>query len=46
MGGLVGDETKIMQIHLQTKVGVEVEAELGNEGTNEQTQDSTNKQRN
>ena len=29
-GGWVVDKTKIMLSHLQTEVGVEVEAELGN----------------
>ena len=29
VGGWVVDKTKIMQSHLQTEVGVEVEAELG-----------------
>ena len=30
VGGWVVDETKIMQCHLLTEVGVEVEDELGN----------------
>ena len=32
VGGLVVDKTKIMLSHLQTEVGVEFEAELGNIG--------------